>query len=40
MLNKLVGLVLFHGISTTVSFLMLNPVSTYILNIYDFVDKI
>ena len=29
------GLVWFYGISTIVDYLMLNPVHTYILNIYD-----
>ena len=29
------GLVWFYGISTTGAYLMLNPVYTYILNIYD-----
>ena len=29
------GLVWFHDVSTSVGYLMLNPVHTYILNIYD-----
>ena len=29
------GLVGFYGISTIVGYLMLNPLYTYILNIYD-----
>ena len=31
------GLVVFYGISTTVGYLMLNPLYTYILNISDLV---
>ena len=31
------GLVGFYGISTIVGYLMLNPLYTYILNIYDIV---
>ena len=31
------GLVVFYGISTIVDYLMLNPLYTYILNIYDLV---
>ena len=31
------GLVWFYGISTIIGYLMLNPVYTYILNIYDLV---
>ena len=30
-------LVVFYGISTLVGYLMLNPVYTYILNVYDLV---
>ena len=31
------GLIGFYGISTIVGYLMLNPLYTYILNVYDFV---
>ena len=34
------GLVWFYGISTIAGYLMPNTVYTWILDIYDFVDKI
>ena len=35
--NVWFGLVGFYGITTIVGYLMLNPLYTYILNIYDLV---
>ena len=35
LMQKLSDLVSFYGISTIVSYLMPNPVFTYILSIYD-----
>ena len=36
-LRKIVGLVWFYGISAIVGYLRVNPLYTYILNMYDLV---